>query len=886
MLKNNSYSSQNPVDEKTTPTSTKQSKDDTQIEDPKIEEVTITGTLIRGTAPIGTNVISLSRNEIDATGAMDTNDVLATVPQLSGYFGTIPFNFSATGAASPKLRDLPGNSTLNLLDGHRIVGAGITDLDFDPTIIPPGILERIDVVPDGGSSIYGADAVGGVINYITRKKFEGFEASGKYALADSYNAVDANITSGHNWEGGAIFASLNYAWHDNIPGTQRDFVTSDLREHGGTDFRSVSCAPGNIAIDGVTYGLPERAQNVANLCDRTDGADYYPREERYSLFAGGKRSLSETLALSIEAIYSRRLTTLLGNADGANDPGAHTITSSNPYFSPIGAETSQTVFFSYGAVLPGNQLSSAIRNEVWGISPSLTLDMAHSWQLRAEINYSESAIVNRFRRINAVAQAAALSGTTLLTALNPYDLSLTAPTVLQSIFDFENVSKNDISLGTARTTFDGPLFAVSGGDVRLAAGVEYIRDETNARGWSRGPGSNISAVVSAGGSRHTEAVFGELVVPVIGNENAIVGARALELSASIRRDDYSDFGETTNPKFGLTYKPLDSVTIRGNYGTSFTAPSLADTHAVDSRVVIVPVSPWRQASSPDSDLFRPTPVIAGGNPDLDPQTADIYSIGADLKPAAIGGLIVSATYWNVKFENLIDIAPFFDPAILYSVPALSRFYTLNPTITQIQDAIGNLPIDQSGLPSVDAAFANGITPYVLIDARRNNIAVLDTDGVDFNLEYSRPTNFGSIQGSVAGTYVLNRDRQFAQGTIPSDELETGFSRFSMLATLGARVGKLSSRATLVHRSGYPIVGALPQTHIKPFDVVDLYFSYALEGEGEGWAKDWLITLNIDNIFDENPPWWNGVSLSGLSNQGYINGSTLGRSVALGVRKMF
>ncbi|WP_312846591.1 TonB-dependent receptor plug domain-containing protein [Sphingopyxis sp. PET50] len=161
------------------------------------ETIVVTGTLIRGIAPTGTNVIGVDRAEIVESGVSSSTDLLANIPQLS-YFGSVPRANQDRGSPVffPNLRNLGatgGQNTLMLVDGRRLVGQGILSSTADPTVIPPVAIERVDVIPDGGSSIYGSDAIGGVINFITRRRFNGIEASARYGFADDYNQADGDI---------------------------------------------------------------------------------------------------------------------------------------------------------------------------------------------------------------------------------------------------------------------------------------------------------------------------------------------------------------------------------------------------------------------------------------------------------------------------------------------------------------------------------------------------------------------------------------------------------------------------------------------------------------------------------------------------------------------
>ena len=286
---------------------------------------------------------------------------------------------------------------------------------------------------------------------------------------------------------------------------------------------------------------------------------------------------------------------------------------------------------------------------------------------------------------------------------------------------------------------------------------------------------------------------------------------------------------------------------------------------------MLPFSPFRATNSSPLDILRPTMAIAGGNADLRPEKADTWSLGADLRPAAIPGLVASATYFNVKFKDAIAVPPFTSP-LLFSDPNYARFYILNPTLAQAKAAAGNLRID--GVPSLEALYATS-SPYVLFLAQRANLGAVNVDGIDFNIAYSRPTGFGALNASFAGTYLINRKTQTVQGGPFSDDLKNGTGRFLFTASVGGTVGDLSARATLNHRSGYPVVGVAPQTRVSAFDTVDLFFSYDL---GK-LVPNMLLTLNVDNVFDKDPPWFNNAV-------GYTNGSTLGRLVSLGIRAKF
>ncbi len=234
--------------------------------EPSDADIIVTGTLLRGGAPVGSNVISVGQDRVRSQGATSTNELLGTIPQVSNFFNNVPTaslvgSVQATQTARPNLRNLSSNtsssaSTLVLFDGHRISGAGVTQSTVDPDLIPTGAIERVEVVTDGGSSTYGADAVGGVINFITRRKFDGVQVDARYGFADDYWQTSANATVGKDWGSGSLYASYSFNKNDNIFGRDRDFIRAFDYSVSPAVPASRFCDPANITIGANIYAYP------------------------------------------------------------------------------------------------------------------------------------------------------------------------------------------------------------------------------------------------------------------------------------------------------------------------------------------------------------------------------------------------------------------------------------------------------------------------------------------------------------------------------------------------------------------------------------------------------------------------------------------------------
>ncbi|WP_438851830.1 TonB-dependent receptor plug domain-containing protein [Brevundimonas nasdae] len=851
----------------------------------EVDDIVVTGTLLRGVAPTGTNVVSMGRQDVIATGAASSNDLLARIPQISSAFNTAP-QPGATMALPinrPNIRNLGasgGSTTLVLLNGNRMVGAGILQTSPDPSVIPPGVLERVEVIPDGGSSIYGSDAIGGVVNFITRKKFEGIEATGRYGVGDGYDQFDLNLTAGKVWNGGSGIISYAYAQHSNIAGADRDYFTQDLTSRGGGDYRSKSCSPGTITtpnpfsplLPGTDYKLPGRTPG-ANFCDQAKVIDFYPEEERHSLFATVSHTVNDRLSLDATAYYSQRETTRRGVSvgEGSGIGGSGTITALNPYFQSVAGELGHNVSFNYadawGTAAPKNNS----RFTSTGVTPSLTYQINDDWRLKASLNWGRSTNQVRTWGINTAAEAAALAGTTTATALNPYNVGATNAAVLKGIIDFQNYGHSVQEIREARAVVDGSLFTLPAGDVKLAVGAEYHEESIKAQQGSGAPSALNLARSSS--SRDVTSLFAEVLAPVFNSPTM----GALDLSASVRYDNYSDVGDTTNPKIGFNYRPISTLTVRGNWGTSFHAPSLADMgDGVDSRIQVIRFSPWLPAGSSPFDMLRPTLILAGGNDSLKPETADTWSLGFDWRPdGALDGFSASVTYFNVAFKDAIGLVPFLRGAPFFADPNYASYYLLNPTLAQVTAKTAGLAID--GAPSLASLYTGFTPPAVFIDARRNNLGTLDVDGLDFNIRYGRPASFGLWHVGLAGTYNLNRELRAIASGPKTDELKNGASRYSLVGSAGFLSGAFAGELTVNHNSSADVTNVVGQNKIDSFTTVNLFGSYDLGLSGA--FSDTTVTLNIDNLFDEEPPYYNAIG-------GTANGSTLGRVVSIGLRKTF
>jgi iron complex outermembrane receptor protein len=873
---------------------------DTAQDEIKLEEVVITGTLIRGAAPTGAELISVTLEDIKATGATSTDELLSSVPQVSNFFNNPPqINAGNNGTLQinrPSIRPLPVNGgsgalSLVLVDGHRIVGAGVTESAPDPDVLPTSVIERVEIVPDGGSSIYGADAVGGVINFITKRHFSGVEVGARYGYANNYNTTDGHLTLGTDWGSGSAYVSYNFSYHDALAGSDRSFVQGINWTTGVPTGRQ--CDKANVAIGATTYAEPGLVAGSINACDLSRLSTIFPREERTSVFTGVSQDFANIFHFDLRAFFTNRLdTSNVGPAVGTVN-----ITPANPYYNNItGTGATQNVSFSYGPAF-GNKTQRQDTNlNEWGITPTLAIDLGAKWQLRTLLNYGRSHTSYFQGGINPTLQIQYAAGTSAATAIDPYNIASSNPQLLANLANSEGDGVGISELANARVIVDGSLFTLPGGDVRVALGGEYINDIFKSRnsGTAGNPIGAEGALPFLSYGQNVKAGFGELQIPIVGEGNRLPLISGLRLSASGRYDKYSDFGHTFDPKFAVNYQPVDWIDVRGNYGRSFNAPTPVDELGALTNKLLA-ISPY---------IFPPvgvTPpvgsyglIIFGGTTNsLQPQTAHTYSFGLDVRPPVVPGLTLSATYYHIDFDGLLSFPPFFNPVQFY--PLYPKFYTFNPSAAQIAAFASQV----AGGPAVAAPFLQPGGPLVteLVDARRTNLGNSHVAGIDYSIRYSHPTSFGSIDASVAGNVQLKNETNAVAGTPFSSGIENGTSRSSNATNLGANwanpfgtaSGNLRSQLTWNHTAGFTVTEAanFPQDHIGSFEIFNLFFDYGFNGTG--LTRDLSLSLNVGNVFDRNPPVCklSGGGVGGAcSGSGYSNGFTLGRLIQLGFDKKF
>ena len=844
-----------------------------------IQEVIVTGTSLRKVAPAGAEAIALSKEDIVATGATNVATLLASVPQLNS-FGQTP----AVGGNSYQLtvnrtdlRNLPqgGSSpTLILVDGHRVVGAGVLQTFPDPDIVPPALIQRVEVAPDGGSAIYGSDAVGGVINFVTRRDFDGAEAAIREGIGDHYKSTDINLTVGKSWDKGSYYIGYNYSGHDPIYGHDRSYVRNVDYATGLPT--GLSCNPGNVSIGSSLWAIQSGAlvPGSSNVCDLARATAIYPEEKRHTVMAGFRQELTNTLEFDVKGYFSHRADLF----DSGPEQGSASVASSNPNYISTGGATAtatQLVGFNFAPVA-GQVTNARTTLQTWGVTPTLTWKMPHDWQMRAFYNYGESQTRVHEPQVNSVALSTGVTSG----LINPYNIAASDPTALAGVLNYENYGRGDDTLNNAKVTFDGPVITLPGGEVRLAVGGEYIR-ETYSGVVSTASTEATSIAPLSSAKRNVKSGFAEINIPLIGEGNRLPFLYSAALSIAERYDDYSDFGQNWSPNLGATVKPVSWLSVRGRWNKAFQAPSLAQLAAATSTASVYPAS-----IAGEPFLHNPaTPYVAGQvlvnvsgivSP-LQPQTGKDYDFGFDINPPVFPGLGIHFTYYNILYRGAIDIPPSYIPNIYWA--NFQSAYKMNPTLAQMSAFLAAAGVSPAGIQNAIASVnGQGGSVYVVEDGRQRNLGVSKVNGFDIAFDYHRDVSFGTVYAKFNSSYQ-NSVVTAADGIDFTDnQAGVNSSRFNFNTVVGATVGEnFLGQLTWNHLAGFTLspAAALGQTRVSAFDTFDLYLQYEVQRNG---LPPTTLSLGVTNLLDQNPPKFNGESPN--ATFGY-DGQTLGRVIQLG-----
>ncbi len=889
----------------------------------KLEKFVVTGSSIKRPADEGALPISVfTQLDLQQEGIASAEQLIMNLNINGNGLDNLASNADVVagaargnnGATSANLRGQGAGATLVLLNGRRVASHGLNGGVVDLNSIPFAAIERVEVLKDGASAVYGTDAVGGVINFITKTDFRGLvaNASSDITEAGGGNIFRYSLVGGWgslNKDGWNIMASLALADHKMLRGDQRDFVNTFQPARGiSPDTRGAPIATifplstlysiisrDNLNNTGRSTGPIDPAGtlamsggiNILDLPTNTAGYAGYdgmgPYEEllwnvpsakyasawdtgraaalqqpvKNTNFVGrGSYKLGEHL-ITAEAV--------IGRSDSTKSFSPNQISSSTSSASPFfnlaypstGADYNRVyqaliAFFPSSVINNGQPIAFRWRatplgnREIRTISDTRRflvglegpLPFLSDWEYRTGLSQAQSE--SKSKLISGYFYAYPFAKLINDGVVSPFSLTQTP----EAIAALAKTRADGVQLygGTfTTTTFDftasGPLWNLPAGQLFAAVGADIRKEEYEFNGASAAYATQSdvqnfifnapfdNALATAGTlSRTVKAVFAELQIPVI---------KHVDLNVAGRRDHYTGFGSTTNPKITLRIAPTEKILLRGSYSTGFRVPTFkqqfdATYESAYSGADLV--DPTTGASVPANSVN----LINGGKPDLQPEEADMFSYGVVISP--IKNVTLGVDWWTVKRDGTIQ-------------------------------SLGASDILKNSSLFPDRILRNTATNQIAyIDVRPLNAGQTETSGVEYTGRGEFDLFGGKIIGDVNVSQLLKK-RSKLIASAPWGNSEVGrFTRASDIglkwkytAAVSYRKGKWTGRVSQLFRSGYMdyvppgIANGLYTAKATQYNPkVDEYITYNASLTYR-WSKDVTIIAGIKNLFDEDPP---------------------------------
>ena len=858
----------------------------------KLEKYVVTGSYIPlAGAATAIPVTVLDSKAIENTGV--TSNVMEVLrkaaPQFTGNgnLGNTNANVSSGSTGGGSQVAFRNTQTLVLLNGRRVSYAPILASGgfqyVDVNLFPVGAIERIEILQDGASAIYGTDAVSGVVNIILKSDYKGFEMSGHYGFSDNkgkWAERKFSLVGGTGTDKTGITLAAEWYMQDPMKQYERSFsspIYGTASYAGvvniGSQFyvlkpglNAPPAGPKLSAAQLVANGTYILIPNSSNLISGlgSEGQYSFDLSQYPTLVIGNER---KSVTLNFDHKWTDNVT-MFGDM-------LYTMTNT---FSQLNAQpTSYAASAAYAlnpfdvAVTARNRFLSNPRQyyydttSIRGVAGFKgSFGDGFAWEAAANKN-----IVNQQYRNEGVVSTATRGIVTANGSIN-YFAREQAPGAVAASGLFGT------ALGTAKstlTTYDarltGKLFDLPGGELGFAAGVEYrteTLDQTADRnsqsatfGWDSG-----TTLDPFNSGRDVKSVFAEVRVPIFGGDHKVSGANLLELTAAGRKEKYSDTDDPLVPKVSFRWLPVDDqLAIRGTYSKSFAAPTLFNLFGPGGAGF---------TSALGLDRFGGGPAItgqanarSGSNPNLNASRSKSYTFGFVYSPKSLKGFSVTMDYFNIKQTDLISSIG--STTILQSVELLG---TASPYASYVRRGPNGDPTQfDNGAPiTAPGQIGSSSIDNIYVTDRLTNIAAVNLSGVDLKMEYTWNSDaLGKFDFSLAGAWynsytvktlpdvpeyeTVGLTSSF-NGTTPEWQTYTSaaWSRGKWNATLG-----WTYIPSTTDESGTPAgpgVDAASDDHVEAYHAFDVSASYSF-GSDYRWLSGLTVRVGAQNVLNEGLP---------------------------------
>ncbi|MCS5594000.1 MAG: TonB-dependent receptor [Porticoccaceae bacterium] len=836
--------------------------------DAKIEEVLVTGSYLKSSPKDGASpIVIVDRDNIDQMGAMSISDITRNLTANSGA-ENVPDSFTSgatQGTSNVNLRGLGLGSTLVLVNGRRNTLAAASANDgssfVDTSMIPAIAVERVEVLKEGAASVYGSDAVAGVVNYITRSDFEGTEFGVFQQSTTSDSQTDTQLSFLHGWAGNdtKIVIAAQYMDRSNLNGADRPQLIENANSGLGNSFLILS--PNNAdtgfasQVDSGAYaGNYTQYQNIPDAnCVETGGIilpqgsgercgfKYGPRfnvvneEERTHLFTNINHTLSNGMEFNTEAMWAK--VEVLDNPQSPSYPALSYLTRPimpNEAGNPFGA-----VILWLGRPL-GSAFPSPLAtrdNEHFRVALELDGDMG-DYHFNTALTHSAydgygiqpDTSTSRFEA--AVTGTGGPSGDQ---AWNLFDPSANS----QELIDHISVEQQTAT-STALTVFD---FVIDGelGGFNFASGIQVRNESLEV---DRNDISRVEFDASGNLTKPADLLFlgGGVNVDESKSAWAVFSEFQRDLTDSLEigfagRYENLDSGSTFDPKISARFEVSDNLILRASASTSYREASLHQLHA--SQVGLQGIQDFNtDGTAKGGTVF--IRIAQNANVDLKAEEADNINIGAVWTPN--DNLQVTMDYWSVDYTNVITI----------------------------ESAQGKVVADpnHSDVKRTTSGQLIGVTTNYF------NAASVSTDGLDLEVNYNFPeSSIGDLSLTFDASHFLSYEIPLGGqttdvlGLFNHDNFARSLPKTKANTSLRWETGAHQASVTARYISGYETTRAGPpegySSDIDSHLTWDAQYNYQLALS----SVDTQITIGVLNVTDEEPPLvWDSANYSYDSRQ--------------------
>ena len=841
---------------------------------------------------LGIDPLVVDREEIHKSGLATTAQLVNTLPQNFGggpNENTVRGNQAETNSSfgsGINLRGLSDDGTIVLVNGRRLAPSGTAGAFTDIANLPLAAIDHMEVIPEGTTALYGVDAIGGIVNFVTRQDvgLETHAEVGGLAQGAVYEERFGQ-SDGWRWDTGNAFVLLEYDERDALPASRRRLATSDLVPFGGQNFDTPYGNPGTIETfssqggyttwaiphgqNGVGLQAAQMSPNTQNLYNQYAGNTLLPRQQLTSLVLSGNQSLSSSATVFLDGLFSRRR--VQSQAQGESVPV--TVTNVNPYYvNPTGGTGPVTVFYDFGRDLG----PVVTRNNI--DSGQVTAGMTYEGGFLQHLEVYTSLAYERQHQV----QSDLVSPSSLENYANdPYadsalnvfaDGSYTNPATLAAIRSEGSLTLSS-RLGSADLTTHRTLFHMPGGYTQLTLNEEFRRQDLQTRNDSPG-----NVLVSTDLSRTTLSSFAEILIPLIGADNRLPAIERLDLSLGTRYEHYSDVGPVTAPQLALTYSPWQRLLFRGTWARLAHAPDLPDLSEAGNASTLypLPIPPPKNGQTP-TDGYTTALIWTGNNSELKPETATTWSMGANLVPFESRNLSLGFTYFHTDFTNRISdpiplpINVLLDPALSWLLPAVTpeeRAKVCSHSLfIGIQDACLSTPIS------------------AIVDLRIKNVASLAVQGADVAALYEWDPGLSVWKFKLNATRLFHYLEQQTPSSSAEELLSTLHNPIDlrMRASLSWSRRDLWAATYLNYQHSYRNPDIPLNASIGAWSTVDAAVGYQLRLPHLSATASTEVSISAQNLFNHYPPFVNNAYGIGYDQE---NANLLGRVVSVRVRQVW